>query len=274
MNRYERIVEKLSQSVITTAERLSESIVSIILALVAIISAIPEFWGLWEVSGEWMLGLAIAAMGAAGAHVAVWIGKREAWYVLAGHVVIAELTILWYGGGVELIFPFVTIIGALIMSLSATHAKEAQETAAEKAAKRDERKRDKADRKALEREIRLLKAQAEADAIRSGVAPQNVHGTSTVNVHGTSTDALPTSGRGVSPDAQRKQIVSILMDKGETSVSSLMSALDAPRSTVNKRLVELREAGKVVNENRKWAIAPAVISPAPEIEIHTNGVSA
>lgn len=267
MNTYEKIVQKLSQSVIATAEHLSASIISIILALVAVISAVPEFVGLWAVSDNLMLGLAIASMGAAGAHVAVWIGKREAWLALAGHVAIAELTILWYGGGVELLFPFVTIVGALIMSLLGTHKKEAESAAAERQAKAEERRQDKEERKALSREIKLLKAQAEADAIRA-----NVYGTSTANVHGTSMGTSPASGRDVSADAQRKQIMDILMDNGETSVKYIIDTLGMPRSTVNKRLAELRDAGKVVNQNRKWR-SVVVSEKLPEpIEIHVNGV--
>jgi len=262
MNRYETWISNIARSVVTTAEKVSDSTVGVTMALVAVISAIPEFWGLWTVSGSWVLGLAIAGMGAAAAHTAVRLNNRQAYGVFGSHIVIAEITLLWYGGGVEMVFPLVTGVGAAVMALSAEHQKSIEE-----------KRQDRRETVEFNRKLKLLKAEAEAEAIRNGNvyggAPVGVHG----GVHGTPVVDIVTSGGGISPDAQRKQILDIIVDRGETSVKDIMDTIKAPRSTVNKRLAELREEGKVFNANRKWsAIAPA-LPEQPQIHLNGNGVS-
>ena len=258
MSRYETWVSGLSKSVVTTAEKVSESIVGIAMALVAIISAIPEFWGLWSVSNSWALGLAIAGMGAAAAHTAVRAKTGLAYVVFGSQIAIAEITLLWYGGGVELVFPLITGVGAAVMALSSEHQIETAE-----------KKADRRETIEFNRSLKRLKAEAEAEAIRNGA----VHSSVPLDVHELSTARVSTGGRNVSPETQRKQIVDMLLDKGETSVKDLMGTLGMPRSTVNKRLDELRSAGKVFNANRKWAAIAPALPASPTIHLNGNGVT-
>ena len=87
MNKYEQWVNSIATSVVTTAHKASEAFIDVALAVIAVVSAVPEFMGLWHTSQDFWLALAVAFTGVGSAHTAVRTRNNIMWIVFAAHLV-------------------------------------------------------------------------------------------------------------------------------------------------------------------------------------------
>lgn len=297
MNRYETWISNIARSVITTATQTSEALVSVAMAMIAVVSAVPEFMGLWSASGSMAMGLAIAATGAGSAHGAARSRKGAAISVFIAHIIVAEVILWGHGAYAEMAYPLVTAIGAAVMALSIEHHKdaEAQSLAEALQAEADERERvraeaEEADRREREREesaqrfileletrreneahrreMERIDAEAKADAKRAKANNKTVQG----SVQRTVLDSASTPSKDELKTVQQDSIKTHLLDSGWTGASALARATGLPRSTVYNRLNELSERGQVRNKDGKWDVVRGIAPTLPEpAQIHLNG---
>lgn len=204
-----------------------------------------------------------------------------------------HLEALAFGAGVPLAECILAGIAAIVLMQEAQ--KDVERKAEAEAAAAAERKRakleaDEADVKRIaedERQARLaheletqrkdddarrenerISADAKADATRIR-AQKNVQKSVQSTVQSGVQNTVSTPSKTQSEGEQKDMIASHLVDNGWTGASALARAVNLSRSTVYNRLSELKQDGRVSNQDGKWAtIAPAL--PA-EPAIHLNG---
>lgn len=231
MNRYERWVSAVAGSIVTTAHETSEVIVSVALALIAVVSAVPEFMGLWHTSGNPWLALAVAATGAGVAHTAVKTRYSIAWAAFGVQLVVVEVILAMQGGTAELAYPIVNVVGAAVMAIAREHRvttkAEAAEAKEDKAFEREEKRKDNE----LKRQLRLEKERAKVSkpTVNKGVKS--------------------TTGDSVKQSSDRQSDLLTILQSFDTpddiNRSAIARQLGVSRQTIYNDMEELQKSGRL-----------------------------
>jgi flagellar biogenesis protein FliO len=207
MNKYERGVSIVAGSIVTTAQQLSDVIVNVALALIAVVSAVPEFMGLWETSERFFLSLAVAATGAGVAYVAVGTKSKLAWGIFAVQLMVVEFILAFQGGVAELAYPLVNVVGAAVMSISKEHRFTSQIALEDAKADKDFEREEKRKDNEIKRQLAIEKQRVQ---LLNGVKPT----------------VKSDSEGGVNPSAKSKE-------SRQKLLSNILQEFDGPES-VNK----------------------------------------
>jgi hypothetical protein len=250
MNRYEQWISGIADSIITTAHKLSESFIGVALAVIAIVSAVPEFMGLLTTSDDLGLALAVAFTGVGSAHTAVRTKSNIMWGVFAVHLVIVEIILFGHGGTTEMAYPIITVVGAAVMALSSEHrtTSEVEATAAidDKAFEREEKRKDNE----LKRQIRLERE-------RKKLSNSSVKSTAS------DSSVKPASTSGGKVENRRQKLVEILHSfdsPSDINKTKIAKELGVSRPTVISDIDALESSGQ--------------ISLNGSVKVNTSGVSA
>lgn len=245
MQKYRNAITDLSTAIVATAHMLSESVVGIALAVIGIVSAIPEYIALSTASGDTWLALAVALTGVGSAHTAIRTRSNIMWCIFALHLLVVEGMVFGYEGwSVHMFAPIVTVVGAAVMALAGQHV--SAKTKQDKHEEEDrtfamEQKRLNAEAK---RERDRLLAEAKAAKIASGSVSSDVsHGVS----DGVSRDTA-TTGETVPETQQIDKIVRHIQMHGDTGATDIANQAGISRSTFYRRIKDMEKAG-IVSRN-------------------------